>query len=235
MKFGSLSGFGLLILVMVCVPGAYADLIIPLNIGDTAISTCCGTGPFGTVDFHQASSSSVSATVTLNSPYLFVDTGQAGAFAFNIANILFSNLMFVVSPTSVAAGFSGTVAGNGTGGEHMDGFGSFGYAIQGDAMHTSGASTPIGQLLTFIVSTKDASSLPLSDFNVNSTGGTASPVAADIFCPPSPSCGTSGVTGFVGNSGGGTGQSVVPEPGSMLLAGTGLLAAFFLKRRLRAK
>ncbi len=229
-SFLSVCVLGALLFVM-SAPGAYADLILTLNVGNAAIAACCGSGPFGTVDLAQTTSSLVTATVTLNNPYLFVDTGGAGAFTFNIANIVFSNLTFVVNPASVAAGFSSTVSGNGTFNQHEDGFGFFDYAIQGDANHTSGGSTPIGQLLTFTIPTKDASNLPLSDFQLNSTGGgTASFIAADIIRPASGNL--SAVTGFVGSDpGGGPPQSVVPEPSTMGLLGTVLVGLGWAVRK----
>src|SRR5258708_27425922 len=104
------------------------------------VSGCCGSGPFGNITLTQTTLSEVTVQVALNNPYVFVDTGQAGAFAFNVANVPFANLAFALSAASINAGFSANVQGNGTFNQHMALFGSFEYAIKGDANHTQGGS-----------------------------------------------------------------------------------------------
>ncbi len=196
------------------IASAHATPVYTLN-----SSACCGSGPFGDVTLIQSTLSQVSVLVTLDNPYLYVDTGQAGAFAFNIANVPFANLAFSVSAASITSGFSGTVAGNGNFDQHMAGFGFFDYAVNGDSKHTSGGSTPIGQTLSFTV-TNTAGGLPISDFLVDSNGGTPSFFSADVI--------GKGLTGFVGV---GDRISNVPEPSTWVVVGIGLLGLALLGGR----
>jgi hypothetical protein len=187
-------------------------------------SACCGSGPFGEVTLTQTTSSQVSVLVTLDNPYLYVDTGQAGAFTFNLANVPFANLAFSINAASMKAGFSGIIAGNGTFDQHMAGFGFFDYAINGDTQHTSGGSTPIGQTLSFTV-TNTSGNLPISDFLEISTGSTPSFFSADVF--------GNGLTGFVGVRTSGASTSSVPEPSTWAAIGFGLLGLALLGSRKR--
>src|SRR5258706_5711492 len=127
-------------------PTSHASTIYSLD----TTTGCCGPGPYGSVSLTQIGSNEVQVDVSLLNPFLFVSGGQAGAYAFNL-DLANANLSITVSPASVAAGFSSIVLGDGTLSEHMAGFGNFDYAIEGDANHTHGGSTPIGQLLTFTV------------------------------------------------------------------------------------
>jgi len=111
---------------------------------------CCGAGPYGSVTLTQNGANEVDVAVSLLNPFLFISGGQAGAFGFNLT-LANANVTITVDPASVAAGFSSVVLGNGTLNQHMDGFGNFDYAIEGDANHTQGGSAPIGQLLNFSV------------------------------------------------------------------------------------
>jgi hypothetical protein len=190
---------------------------------------CCGAGPYGSVTLTQNGTQEIDASVVLLNPYLFISGGQAGAFAFNV-DLAHANLAITVSPASVAAGFAAAVLGDGTFSEHMAGFGSFGYAIEGDASHTHGGSQPIGQVLTFIV-VNNAGAISASDFQLDSTGGTKSFFAADIIDKATSGPGA-GTTGIVGSSdqNGITPASVTPEPGTLLMLGVGLLAAGLLRR-----
>jgi hypothetical protein len=158
---------------------------------------------------------------------LFVDGGQAGAFAFDL-DIANANLSITVSPASLTAGFSSTVLDHGAHGEHMSAFGFFDYAIAGDASHTHGGSTPIGQALTLMV-VNTAGAISANDFEEDSTGGIDSYFAADIMNTASAGLGA-GTTGIVATFGGTT-TSATPEPTTFMLLGAGLVAVAFLRRK----
>src|SRR5579859_5267863 len=89
--------------IFLLAPMSQAATIYSLNV----TSSCCGAGPYGTVTLTQNGSNEIDGSVSLFNPYLFVDGGQAGAFAFNV-DIANANLSITVSAASVAAGFSST-------------------------------------------------------------------------------------------------------------------------------
>jgi hypothetical protein len=187
---------------------------------------CCGTGPYGTVKLTQVSSTEIDFKVTLSAEDYFVQTGQAGAFAFNID---IAHPTITVSSASVGAGFSNTVLGNSTTqAEHMDNFGYFNYVIHGDSSHYGG-SHPMGQLLTFSVT--NAAGISFDDFDIDSTEGKIGAYfAAEILNDPG-YCGTSS-TGTVATGGIGLTQIATPEPATFLIAGIGLLALGLIGRNI---
>jgi hypothetical protein len=189
-------------------------------------STCCGPGPYGSVTLTTNGTNEVDFLVQLNDPNVFVFGGQDGVFGFNL-NVPAANVTITVSAASIAAGFSSVAVGGTPQNEHMDGFGKFNYVIQGDANHTQGASTPIGQTLSFSV-VDTAGPINLDSFAINSIGGIASFFSADIANRP---LGGTVSTGIVGTDGSTPPQSIVPEPATFAIAGVGLLGLGLLRRR----
>ena len=110
----------------------------------------------------------------------------------------------------------------------MSAFGFFDYAIAGDASHTSGGSTPIGQALTIRV-VNHAGAISANDFEEDSTGGIDSYFAADIINTASLGRGA-GTTGIVGTNGGTT-TSTTPEPTTFMLWSVGLASIGILRRK----
>ena len=201
-------------------PTSQAATIYSLN----TTAGCCGPGPYGSVTLTQNGVNEVDVTVSLLNPFLFVSGGQAGAFGFNLT-IANADVTITVDPASVAAGFSSVVLGNGTLNQHMDGFGNFDYAIAGDANHTNGGSTPIGQLLNFTV-VNNVGAISAADFAQSSTGGGFSAFfTADIINT------ASGSTGIVGTGTEIPPQSVVPEPGTLMMLGGGLIGLGLFRRK----
>ena len=190
-------------------PNSYADTyILDTNNG------CCVAGPYGTVNLTQNGSDEVDVTVTLNSPFKFVQSGFPGAFGFNLSGISAANVGITVS----TAGF-----GVGSGGG-FDGFGNFQFAITGP----SPSSPNPGPLSFQVTNTAVGGTISVSQFALKSTnppGSKQAFFAADI----NDGSGSTGVVGAVN-----PGTPSVPEPSAIGLFGTGLVGAVLtLRKRFR--
>ena len=89
----------------------------------------CGSSPFGSVTLNDfGGTGDVLVTVALTSGNRFIDTGFAGAFAFNLLGDP------TISVTSITSGFA--LVSPTAGSLHFDGFGFFDYAISGPPPNT---------------------------------------------------------------------------------------------------
>src|SRR5215467_15318690 len=183
-------------------------------------------GPYGTVTVHLVSSTEATITLTNNqvgsNVYLFADGGTLGFNtngAVTIQSIIGSN-------NRTDSGFGAFIPGPFTdaGSGNEDGFGSFSNTINDfDGYQHSVTSLTVDITLN--------SGSWASDASVLTPNASGNSVAGHVFLAVDNGNGTisnTGSTGFATN-----GIVRAPEPGSLLLLGSGLaaLAALNLKRR----
>ncbi len=176
----------------------------------------CGTPPFGTVTLSQIGTA-VDVTVHLNSPNWFVKTGAGAfqAFGFNANGVVVGDITVDPHTPALAA------AAGPAGGFHMNGAGFFDFGINCPGC-SNGAGGAFNTDILFHVA--DAT---IADFVENSLG---SAFAADIFSNNLNGLNGTGNTGVVS-----TGLEPVPEPSSLLLFGTSMVALRMVGRRLKRR
>ena len=178
---------------------------------DLTVDHCtggCGTPPFGTVTLVQ-NGTAVDVTVHLNSPNWFIKTGagDSQAFGFNANGVVVGDITVGAHTPTLAAA---------AGPFHMDGAGNFAFGIN---CPTCGNGAPDAFNTNILFHVVDAT---IADF------GNA--FAADIFSNNLNGLNGNGNTGVVS-----TGLSPVPEPSSLLLLGTSMVALRMVGRRLKRR
>ncbi len=183
-------------------PSAHA---IVFSLNQDGCTGGCGSGStvFGTVDVVQGvDANHVNVTVTLNSPSQFVNTGAGEALEFNLSGDP------AITITGLTSGFS-----VGPAPASASTFGSFDYSIDCSGCG-HGRSSPLPGPIDFTVEKTASGALAPTDFIANAGGFF---FASDIIGP-------SGLTGNVAAIGSAVvGPAAVPEAGSLLLLGSGLL------------
>lgn len=197
---------GMLLLAAVCVPRPSAAATIIFDVCETA-SLCNQVSMTTTL-----TGGAIDVAVTAPTGYgIFGATGANRAFGFNVVGSEAG-----LTLTNLTSGFS--LGGTDL---RLGGYGIFEYAINGPG-------------------TGSAATLPLL-FTVSRTGGFLSDLdlfetnAAGYIAAAHLRNNQTGLTGFTAADSGPNNETVVPEPGTMLLLGSGLVLAARARRRQQAK
>lgn len=181
---------------------------------DTTAVGAFGAGPYGTVEL-TLNGSAIDFTLDLAAGFILIDTGTHEAFTFN--DTLGGGV--TVSNLSDSTNYS-----QGTGPFNNPGFSTFTDGLISTTC-TSGGSSGCANSLTFEV-TRTGGFSNVQQLVALSTGsGTAAYFSADV--------GLNGSTGTIGVSAAPRPLSTVPEPITSGLVGSGLIALFFVRRRVR--
>lgn len=172
------------------------------------------TGPFGTVTLTQTNANTVTISVVMGAGYALSEFGWNMAGAPAGLNI-----------TAAESAWGGSYVNYSSGGQ-MDGLGSYDYTIN------SGNTISATTTLTLTITRNGGGALSMADLEELVSGANGSGYFAAHVTPTqdgTPGCapGVAACTGFAA-------ANVVPEPASMVLFGTGLIAVASV-RRFRSK
>lgn len=168
----------------------------------------CGPAPYGTITLTEISAFQVDVMLTLVSPIKFVNTGAGSSLAFSFTPGI------GISLSNMTSGFAQDLAPKGIANS------GFTYGVE-CTVCGSGASNPNPGPLVFRVTS--AVAISVTNFIANASGYFFS---ADVL-------GSTGNTGNVGTKAGQLDVVKTPEPASLAVLGTGLVAFFAARRRRR--
>ena len=192
------------ILLGVIIPIAALALTIDIVTPNAALAPY--PGPYATAEVTLLDSTHAQIVVDTKLGYWL---GGEGSFAFNpIGNV-----------TTVASGV--TLASDPYGSGNVSDFGPFGVTVKMFDGWSAAASTMTIDIIRTGGTWADVN-------NVLAFNGAGYRVAAHIFVGTTPGVGVALETGYAGE---GTGTTLVPEPGTMLLLGLGLLGLGITSRK----
>jgi hypothetical protein len=179
----------------------------------------CGTAPFGTITLMQgADSSTVHVDISLDNGNEFIHTGLPGStVAFNIIG---NPTIALANATLPGWSLDSTSAGS----IGFDGFGNFDYSINCCFNQNGGSHAQFGAVSFDVINT--AGFLTPASFKELSAGGSASVYfGVDIL---SAATGNSGPVGTCVDC---SSIQSAPEPGTLMLLGTGLFGLAIWSRK----
>jgi hypothetical protein len=217
---------GLALLAITALP-VHAETIGTATFTSDHCTDGCGpqAGGFGTITGTDFGNGTIDISISLANGNTFANGGQQVVFGFNLVgnptvtySNLSSNLFTIPNVIPVNMQNAGALT--------ADGFGVFEYGLEGTFNGASNLST-----LSFTLSAAGLSLASFAELSKNPPGDTQAFFGLDIFS------GTTGKTGFVDVSGGGTPFNINPVP--IPAVGTGLpgilAGALFLFRWMRRR